>query len=143
MRDENFKNVSWRVVCHANIKKVFDLIATDSGRTKFWCEQSTTSEDHIHMIFPGGETETARILKYDRPTSMEIIYFGAVTKFQITELRSGCVVHVEAIVRDADFDETNAGWVSVLMNLKAVSTYDIDLRNHKQDYSWARGFIDN
>lgn len=36
-----------------------------------------------------------------------------------------------------------AGWVSVLMAMKAAVDFGIDLRNHDSDMAWAQGFADN
>ena len=36
-----------------------------------------------------------------------------------------------------------AGWVSVLLNLKAAINFGGDLRNHTRARTWIDGFIDN
>lgn len=95
------------------------------------------------MTFPGGEAVNARLIRAERPSVIEMLYFGAETRFDLSPAEGGCVVKVDAMVPEIEFDEVNAGWVSVLMNLKAVAGFGIDLRNHNERYSWARGFADN
>jgi hypothetical protein len=42
-----------------------------------------------------------------------------------------------------DRTEVIAGWVSVLMALKAAVDFGGDLRNHNQQRTWETGFADN
>jgi hypothetical protein len=42
-----------------------------------------------------------------------------------------------------EWHEHYAGWVSVLMNLKAYADFGIDLRNHHPDYTWDNHYVDN
>ena len=39
--------------------------------------------------------------------------------------------------------ENEAGWVSVLMNLKARADHEVDLRNHDRSCTWDQGYADN
>ena len=39
--------------------------------------------------------------------------------------------------------ENRAGWVSVLLGLKAWADFGVDLRTHDAARSWAAGFVDN
>jgi hypothetical protein len=42
-----------------------------------------------------------------------------------------------------DMVDLAAGWVSVLLNLKAVINFGNDLRNHERARTWLDAFIDN
>jgi hypothetical protein len=46
-------------------------------------------------------------------------------------------------VRAEEWEEVVAGWVSVLMALKAAVDYGIDLRNHDARYCWEEGYVEN
>ena len=46
-------------------------------------------------------------------------------------------------VRDEWHAEVNAGWVSVLMALKAMAEHGVDLRNHDAERTWWQGYCDN
>jgi hypothetical protein len=39
--------------------------------------------------------------------------------------------------------ETRAGWVSVLLALKAAADHGVDLRNHDPARTWETGYADN
>ena len=39
--------------------------------------------------------------------------------------------------------EVTAGWVSVLLAMKAAVDYGVDLRNHDETRTWSSGFADN
>jgi len=40
-------------------------------------------------------------------------------------------------------EEIKAGWVSVLLALKAFADFGIDIRNHSKEKNWSTGFVDN
>ncbi len=46
-------------------------------------------------------------------------------------------------VPDNKYLEMYSGWVSVLMNLKSVADFEVDLRNHDPEKTWDHGFADN
>jgi hypothetical protein len=46
-------------------------------------------------------------------------------------------------VPPADRSEVIAGWVSVLMALKAAVDFNVDLRNHDPQRTWAQGYAEN
>lgn len=46
-------------------------------------------------------------------------------------------------VAAAEHCEVVAGWVSVLIAMKAAIDHGVDLRNHDPARSWATGFLDN
>ena len=49
----------------------------------------------------------------------------------------------DAGVPAADRVEVTAGWVSVLMALKAAVDFSVDLRNHDPLRTWDQGFVEN
>lgn len=46
-------------------------------------------------------------------------------------------------VPDPYHSEVIAGWVSVLMNLKAAVDFGVDLRTHDPERNWDNGYIEN
>ena len=46
-------------------------------------------------------------------------------------------------VPQADRTEVIAGWVSVLLALKASVDFDVDLRSHGRKRTWDEGFVEN
>ena len=72
-------------------------------------------------------------------------YFGSVTTFELTQDgRGGTDLTLTAAgVPPADRVEMTAGWVSVLLALKAAVDSGVDLRNHDPARTWDQGFADN
>jgi hypothetical protein len=72
-------------------------------------------------------------------------YFGSPTLFELTsDGRGGTDLNLLAEdVPASDWHEVHAGWVSVLLTLKAAADFGIDLRNHDPVRSWDQGFADN
>jgi hypothetical protein len=50
---------------------------------------------------------------------------------------------VDASVKEEWKGEVRAGWVSVLLALKAAADFGVDLRNHDAARTWAQGYCDN
>jgi hypothetical protein len=46
-------------------------------------------------------------------------------------------------VPEADVAEVQAGWVSVLLALKAAVDHGVDLRNHDPGRTWTASYADN
>jgi hypothetical protein len=46
-------------------------------------------------------------------------------------------------VPEADRVDVTAGWVSVLLALKAAVDFGVDLRNHDPQRSWEHGYAEN
>ncbi|GAB4518083.1 MAG: hypothetical protein Tsb0010_02290 [Parvularculaceae bacterium] len=130
---------------HSSVEEVFDLLSTDAGREAFWAEESREAEGAVALRFPNGATETARILASETPRLFELSYFGVRTRFALADAPDGgCDLTLTADGRDRDDrEEIRAGWVSVLMNLKAVADHGVDLRNHDPSRSWDEGYADN
>ncbi len=72
-------------------------------------------------------------------------YGGSTATFTLKEDGSG---GTDLALTDQGVDpehrsEVIAGWVSVLMTLKAAVEYSVDLRNHDPDRSWDEGYVEN
>jgi GNAT superfamily N-acetyltransferase/uncharacterized protein YndB with AHSA1/START domain len=136
----------WRVNLPASPPEVFALLATDRGRERFWAERSTTGSDGIVLLeFPGGFTGTLDVVAQVAGERLETRYFGTATTFGLeTREPAGTVLTVTAReVPSHDLVDLAAGWVSVLLNLKAVLASGTDLRNHEAARTWEAGFVDN
>ena len=46
-------------------------------------------------------------------------------------------------IATGEYLDVYAGWVSVLLNLKAAVDYNLDLRNHDINKTWDQGYVDN
>ena len=135
--------IAWRVHIAAPIEQVYDVIATAEGRSRFWAESAAEEGGVIRFVFPDGTTHDARMAGAQRPSTFAVEYFGSVATFTLTAVAGGTDVEVVQPVAAADHAEINAGWVSVLLQLKAWVQFGVDLRNHDRRRSWAAGYADN
>lgn len=87
-----------------------------------------------------------RVLESIPPYKYVVQYYGnSITTFRLEEDgETGTILTlIDAGVPIQDRTEVIAGWVSVLMNLKAVVDFGVDLRNHDGTRQWENGFVEN
>ena len=99
------------------------------------------------LTFPDGSSTTMDVLDEDPPRGLVVRYFEVQTTFDIESAaadgRSTVLEVTASDVPKDDVVELAAGWVSVLLNLKAAVNFDCDLRNHNREMTWRAGFVDN
>ena len=136
--------IRWKVLIPASASAVYDLISTDEGRARFWAESTSQTGGTIEFRFPNGLTSRETILSEEPGKRLMLTYFGSRVTWSISEVETGCEVQVtdEGPHGGAECD-TAAGWVSVLLALKAWAVYGVDLRNHDPGRTWSRGYADN
>lgn len=137
------RDLIWKVKLSADRSTVFERLATDRGRESFWAERSHETPQGFDLTFPNGEKTSVIVVANVAPQRLEFLYFGASTMFALEATNRGTVLTLSAKVPDDDLVESSAGWISVLLALKARVDGDVDLRNHDQGYSWDFGFVDN
>ncbi len=122
------------------------MLTTDSVRSKFWCEKSKEKNGQITFHFPNGMVYQGKIYERVKNKSLKLDYFNSRVSFEIKENTNG---YTDLIMNNLQVDETEygeimAGWVSVLLNLKAVVDHGVDLRNHDKSKTWGgQGYADN
>lgn len=131
--------IVWCVHIDAPRETVYDTLATDAGRASFWAESAVEQNGVIHFTFPDGSATIARVLRAERPHELALDYFGSTVTFRLT----GATEVTLTDERTEDREEVTAGWVSVLMQLKAAVQFHVDLRNHSRERSWERGYVEN
>jgi len=131
--------IVWRVHIDAPPEVVYDTLATDAGRATFWAESAVERDGVIRFVFPDGSETSARILHAERPRELAIEYFGTRVTFHLTGATDVTLIDE----RTEEREEVIAGWVSVLMQLKAAVQFGVDLRNHSRERSWERGYVEN
>lgn len=139
------KTITWKLLLKSNPKTVFDLLTSSEGIVKFWAEKSSKKDNRIHFIFPNGQEYTSRIIKHTLNKEFHIDYFNSLVKFKLESCENGGteLLLINEHVPADDYVEVSAGWVSVLMNLKAVADFNCDLRNHNDKKTWSQGYINN
>lgn len=137
--------IRWRIALRSAPPAVYAMLASDEGRARFWAESAPRSGDEIAFEFPDGTRTTGRVLGEDAPRLFTLDYFGSRTTFELEpDASGGTVVTLRAEDVDAgEREEVAAGWVSVLLALKAAVDHGVDLRNHDRQRSWGGGFVDN
>ncbi len=139
------KTITWKLHLKSDPKSVYDLLSTSAGRSKFWSEEATEEDGIIHFVFPNGQKYKSRIIKTIPDQEFHLDYFNSLVKFHLNSSENGGtdLLLINENVSESDFAEVNAGWVSVLMNLKAVADFQCDLRNHNPKKTWDEGYADN
>ena len=137
--------VRWRLHCRAAPEKVFEALATDAGRARYWAESTDEDDGVITFRFLNHPPVTGRILDSRPPHSFSVEYFGAVTEFLLSDADSGGtdLTLVASGVPEEERVEVIAGWASVLLALKAQVDHGVDLRNHDESRTWSSGYVDN
>jgi uncharacterized protein YndB with AHSA1/START domain len=137
--------IRWRLHVSSPPEAVYELIATNAGRARFWAESAIEEDGHILFRFSNGLEWRAEIYEENPPTHFSLNYFDSKTSF---ELHSDSVGGTDLTLIDRDVPvnhraEVVAGWVSVLLALKAAVDFNIDLRNHDPDRTWDQGYCSN
>jgi hypothetical protein len=117
-------------------------LATDFGRASFWAETAPERDDRITFHILNYEPFPGRVLRRVPPVQLSLEYFGT-----IVVAADGCggteLSLVASQVNEAIRMEMAAGWVRVLMAMKAAVDHAADFRNHDANRSWMQGYADN
>ncbi|MEM0117038.1 MAG: SRPBCC domain-containing protein [Conexivisphaerales archaeon] len=149
MKDEinNYtRSIIWKIHLGSGPEKAFSFLTTNEGRTKFWAESSLEKDGIIHFVFPDGTKYDSKVLKVKKAKEYKLVYFGgSEVTFNITpDGDGGCDLTLKATkVNPKYYCEERAGWISVLMSMKAAADFGIDLRNHDTKRTWNNGYCDN
>lgn len=136
--------VRWRLHLASAPEAVWDLLATDRGRARFWAESADEREGTIEFVFPNGDRHEGRVVERMPQRRYAVEYFGAPARFELAhDGFGGTDLRLAHDVPDEWHAEVNAGWVSVLLALKAAADHGVDLRNHDATRTWSQGYCDN
>lgn len=138
--------IRWRLHLRSSPETVYRTIATDDGRARFWAESATERDGQIGFVFPNGLNRRGRITAAEPPHRYAVVYFGGSRcRFELTpDGRGGTdLTLTDEGVPPPDWAETNTGWISVLMALKAAVDFGVDLRNHDPERTWDQGYADS
>jgi uncharacterized protein YndB with AHSA1/START domain len=138
--------IRWRLHLSSPPEKVYEFLATPEGREQFWAESALEVDGHVLFRFPNGQEHRGKVMSALPPCRFSLVYFGdSLTTFELEpDGRGGTdLTLTDDGVPENWWQETHAGWLSVLFALKAAADYGIDLRNHDPIRSWDQGFVDN
>lgn len=137
--------IRWRIHLRSAPDVVFAALATDEGRARFWAEAACERDGAVQFRFANGQQLNAPVLAREPPHRFEVAYFGgSAATFELVPDGGGGtdLTLTETGVPEAELVQNRAGWVSVLLALKAAVDFAVDLRNHDPDRTWERGYVD-
>lgn len=138
-------SIQWRIHLSTPREAVFELLATDQGRRRFWAEEAPEADGYIHFRFVNGWQFKGKIFESASPERFAVEYFGGGTaRFDLAEDGAGGtdLTLTESGVPEANLADNSPGWVSVLLALKAAADFSIELRNRDPQRTWDDGYVD-
>jgi uncharacterized protein YndB with AHSA1/START domain len=139
-------DVRWRLHLASSPEAVYELVATDEGRARFWADSARERAEGVDFTFPDGTRWLGRVLEADPPRKFTVEYLGGSrASFELEPDGEGGtdLTLVDTGVRAEWESEVRPGWVSVLLALKAAADFGVDLRNHDAARTWAQGYCEN
>jgi uncharacterized protein YndB with AHSA1/START domain len=138
--------IRWKLHLKSPPAAVYRQLSTDEGRAAFWAESAIEQDGVIHFVFPNKAEWQGGILEQVPQRRFVVEYYGGSTSsFELaSDGRDGTdLTLIDRGVPAEDWPEVAAGWVSVLMALKASVDFNVDLRNHDSQRSWDNGYAEN
>jgi hypothetical protein len=136
--------IQWKLHLRAPVEAVYHALTTDEGRASFWAASGEEKQDVIEFRFINGVSHRSRVLEKTSPRLFALEYFGGVARFELepdgTAATELTLTH--SGVPAEEWLETYAGWLNVLLVLKAAVVFGVDLRNHDPRRSWKQGYVD-
>lgn len=136
--------IRWRLHTRSNCDAVYRMIDTAAGRKSFWAESAVERDGVIEFEFINGVRYEGAILEREPGHLWTIDYFHSVAEFVLDPAEDGGtdVTLTNTGVDERDRCEVSAGWLNVLLPLKAAVDHGIDLRSHDPTRTWDLGFVD-
>lgn len=143
--NSEYQKITWKIHCASPTEKIFHLLNSNEGRKSFWAESAEEINGYIHFSFSTGQTYIGKVVRRVPNTEYSIDYFDTLVTFQLSNSKDKGtdLTMINENVPANEYEETKAGWVSVLLALKAFSDFGIDIRNHSKEKNWDTGFVDN
>jgi uncharacterized protein YndB with AHSA1/START domain len=137
--------VTWRIHLDSAPDLVFDALDTQEGRESFWADSASERNGIIEFRIGSYPNYYARIAARERPSLFALRYFDTDAAFELQpDGKGGTDLTLRATgVPEDSRTEFIAGWVSLLLTMKAAIDHGIDLRNHDPSRSWITGYADN
>ena len=138
--------IRWKLHLKSEPQTIYEKLATNDGRASFWAESAVEQDGVIHFVFPNQAEWKGRILENVPAEKFQVEYYGgSITTFELNPDGSGGtdLTLTDQGIPEEDRTEVIAGWVSVLMALKARVDFGVDLRNHDPQRTWDDGYLEN
>jgi uncharacterized protein YndB with AHSA1/START domain len=137
--------IRWKLHCASPPQSVYRALATAEGRAGYWAESAPEVDGVVTFHILNYEPFSGRVLRREPDRLFELEYFGTRVRFELApDGAGGTDLELLATqVPESIRMEMVAGWVSVLMAMKAWVDHGVDLRNHDAARAWAQGYLDN
>jgi uncharacterized protein YndB with AHSA1/START domain len=137
--------IQWRMHLRSPPAQVHEHLATAEGRSRFWAQSAEQEGDQIEFVFSDGQRWHSTVHENSPPGHFALSYFGGSrVTFELESDGAGGtdLTLTEEEVPSGERDDNLAGWVTVLLTLKAAVDFGVDLRNHHSDRTWDRRYVD-
>ena len=136
--------IRWRLHLPLPPPVVFNALTTAESRAKFWAESAVEIDGVIHFTFINGAAYHSKVVERRAPSIFALDYFGAVARFDLTDDGTGGteLLLTHTGVTAEDWDDVHAGWLNVLLPLKAWLITSVDIRNHDRNRTWDQRYVD-
>jgi uncharacterized protein YndB with AHSA1/START domain len=137
--------IVWRVHFGAPPERVYQFLATDEGRREYWAESAEEVNGMIRWVFHNGIESTGSVLEMVPDSRVKVSYFNWLVTLDLMAAPEGgtdLIMTCERVA-DGEWTESVAGWVSLLLTMKAAVDFGVDLRNHDPTRTWNHGYVDN
>ena len=137
--------IRWRASLVSPPERVYQALATPEGRARFWAEAAAEQGDVVTFRFLNGQILESRILERTPARRFVLSYFGGSrAAFELeADGRGGTdLTLTESGVPESERLDNLAGWVSLLLALKASVDFGVDLRNRDASRRWEQGYVD-
>lgn len=137
------RTIQWAVHLKCSPDTVYAALDSADARARFWAESADEHDGVIRFLFINGLRHDARIIRKQPPVEWSIEYFGGRCTFALTDdTQGGTDLTLTHDVGLDEWAEVSAGWLNVLLPLKAWVQHGIDLRNHDPQRTWDHGYVD-
>ncbi len=127
----------WKIHFKSAPSEVYRAISTPLGRSRFWARSAKETNGVIHFDLPGGRSDDAPIERAVKDHLYVVRYFGQRVTFAISPDEGGNGTDLALTTEDETGSEE---WVSLLLRLKGLVDFGVDLRNH--DETRFEGYVD-
>lgn len=137
--------IRWKLHLRSPPAEVYRFLATAEGRRRFWAESAEQIDNEIEFRFSNGAKLRSSIISTHPESEFRVSYFdGSTVTFRLEEDGNDGtdLILTEEGVSEANWSENHAGWISVLLSLKAAVDHGVDLRNHDPGRTWEDGYVD-
>jgi uncharacterized protein YndB with AHSA1/START domain len=135
--------IVWRLRLAAPPERVFAAWLDPEQHARFWCELSERTALGFRQSFVDGTVGECALVAAVEPTRLELRYFGTRVEIELAARGGGTDLTLTCDEVPAhDFLDLHAGWLNVLLPLKAWLDFGVDLRNHDRARTWRERYVD-